>query len=174
MINNTIDAIIRYEQGETTPRETLELFSELVKSGTAWILQGGYGRSARIMISQGLLDESGEITEYGRDFVEDVEEGVAEGEEQDLLREIHAKEVALLVRDLLEAKWADEDGVQIILEGTRVRLVHDVTVSLFTVDSAEDHPNWIVEETTHADDPWGDAFHYDYESLCDFAFIHQA
>lgn len=60
---NHIDNIIAYEQGELTTRETVELFSELVKSGEAWRLQGHYGRTAKAFIDANILHPSGEINQ---------------------------------------------------------------------------------------------------------------
>jgi len=34
------DLIIRFEQGELEPNETLELFAALIRNGHAWTLQG--------------------------------------------------------------------------------------------------------------------------------------
>ncbi len=56
-----IDKIIDYEQGTLSEKETLELFSELVRTGQAWTLQGHYGRTAKALIDNGFLDGDGEI-----------------------------------------------------------------------------------------------------------------
>ena len=77
---NLVDLLIRFEQGETTNVETLELFSELIKSGTINSLQGSYHRQASMLIDGGFLEPSGEITAWGRDLAEDVDAGNAEGE----------------------------------------------------------------------------------------------
>ena len=68
-----VSAIMRYEDGDMAPREELELFSELVKDGTAWSLQGHYGRTAKSFIEQGLLYEDGEISSYAEDLLADLE-----------------------------------------------------------------------------------------------------
>lgn len=62
--------IIAYEQGELSAPETLTLFSHLIQSGLAWQLQGSYGRMAAALIKSGLLEQSGELTEKGRNHVE--------------------------------------------------------------------------------------------------------
>ena len=53
--------IIAYESGELSSNDTLVLFSELVKNGMAWSLQGCYGRTARALIESGYISNSGEI-----------------------------------------------------------------------------------------------------------------
>jgi hypothetical protein len=69
-----VNAIMDYEDGSLSAQAELELFSELVKSGTAWQLQGHYGRTARSYIDQGLLYEDGEISSYARDLLADMAE----------------------------------------------------------------------------------------------------
>ena len=58
-----IDRIIAYENGELSEIEMLYMFSELVKSGYAWSLQGHYGRTASNLIEVGLLSKNGDIDE---------------------------------------------------------------------------------------------------------------
>lgn len=53
--------IIAYECGETSDAETLNLFSQLIKSGDVWKLQGSYGRMAQALIDEGYITEEGEI-----------------------------------------------------------------------------------------------------------------
>jgi len=56
-----VDKIIEYESGELDNYDIINLFSELIKSGTAWKLQGSYGRTAAYLIDTGVISESGEI-----------------------------------------------------------------------------------------------------------------
>ncbi len=56
-----IDKIIEFEMGDLSGSETLELFSELIRTGMAWSLQGSYGRTARVLIEQGFIDDYGTI-----------------------------------------------------------------------------------------------------------------
>ena len=56
-----IDKIIAYESGELSNEKTIELFSELIRNGQAWALQGAYGRMANAFIEKGILSKSGII-----------------------------------------------------------------------------------------------------------------
>jgi hypothetical protein len=59
-----IDWITEYETGDLSPKQTLELFSQLIKNGILWQLQGSYQRTARTMMDQGYLDSAGNILSY--------------------------------------------------------------------------------------------------------------
>ena len=54
-MDNLLDEIIRYYQGDLNHDEMIKLFQELVKNGMAWKLQGHYGRTASELIDNGLL-----------------------------------------------------------------------------------------------------------------------
>jgi hypothetical protein len=71
---NLVDDIIRYESGESTMLEALELHGALIRSGQAWSLQGHYGRTAAALIESGLLDEDGNLTDVALDRLAEVEE----------------------------------------------------------------------------------------------------
>jgi hypothetical protein len=60
-MSDLVGRIMAYESGELDDTETLELFSELIKSGTIRHLQGAYGRAASDMIADGLLTPEGDI-----------------------------------------------------------------------------------------------------------------
>lgn len=51
--------LIDYECGHLNDIQTLRLFSELIKNGMAWTLQGHYGRTAMSLINDGWLDADG-------------------------------------------------------------------------------------------------------------------
>lgn len=55
MITDITSAIIEYEQGMLSDKDTLELFQHLVDTGLAWRLQGHYGRTAKALIDAGLV-----------------------------------------------------------------------------------------------------------------------
>lgn len=59
-----VSQIMSFESGELDDKETLELFSGLVKSGQAWSLQGCYGRSAQQLIQSGYLSKKGKILKF--------------------------------------------------------------------------------------------------------------
>jgi len=53
--------IIEYETGNLSNRGILELFSELIKTGYCWNLQGSYGRTAKTLIDRNIIDKTGKI-----------------------------------------------------------------------------------------------------------------
>ena len=59
----TIDYIMDYEMGNLSDLDTLKLFSELIKNGMAWTLQGHYGRTAQHLIDNEYLLSNGDINE---------------------------------------------------------------------------------------------------------------
>ena len=69
MSDDITSRIIAFEEGTMDDAAVLELFSDLVKSGTVWELQGSYGRFAKQLIESDFLTEGGDITEKGRDAV---------------------------------------------------------------------------------------------------------
>ena len=73
-MSELVDLIIRYESGESSNKETLELFSKLVKTGRAWSLQGSYGRTAKDMIENELLSVRGELTSKAKQLLKEEEE----------------------------------------------------------------------------------------------------
>lgn len=61
MSDDIVGRMTAFENGALSNDEALELFSELVKSGMAWQLQGAYGRTAGDLIGRGFLTEEGDI-----------------------------------------------------------------------------------------------------------------
>jgi len=58
---NRINYIMGYECGDLNDKETLELFSHLIKNGMAWNLQGNYGRTANQLIIHDYINKNGDI-----------------------------------------------------------------------------------------------------------------
>lgn len=56
-----VDDIMRYESGEMDETDQVVFFAGLIADGTAWQLQGHYGRVAASMIQAGLVDTEGNI-----------------------------------------------------------------------------------------------------------------
>lgn len=56
-----VSKIVSYECGEMDEDEMINLFSNLVKNGMVWKLQGHYGRTASQLIEMGVLDSNGDI-----------------------------------------------------------------------------------------------------------------
>lgn len=57
-----IDQMMEYESGELSDKETLDMFSNIIKEhGMLWSLQGHYGRTANALIEDGWLDKDGNI-----------------------------------------------------------------------------------------------------------------
>jgi len=54
-----IDRMIAWENGELTSGQIIELFQELIDNGTAWTLQGFYGRMAKYLIDTGYCSPKG-------------------------------------------------------------------------------------------------------------------
>lgn len=49
-----VNDIIEYESGELDETETVAMFQKMIDDGSAWRLQGSYGREAMRMIEAGL------------------------------------------------------------------------------------------------------------------------
>ncbi len=60
---DTTNRIIDYECGHLDDKGTIRLFSELLKTGMAWSLQGHYGRTASALIEDGWLERDGTYTD---------------------------------------------------------------------------------------------------------------
>lgn len=56
-----VDLIMEFEGGEITLENALKLFSELIKTGMVWKLQGVYGRTAQNLIDNKVIDKKGKI-----------------------------------------------------------------------------------------------------------------
>jgi len=60
-LTDLVTGIIEFENGSLSEKDTLKLFSKLIKSGQAWQLQGSYGRLAKNLIDNKLINEKGKI-----------------------------------------------------------------------------------------------------------------
>ena len=56
-----VDIIMTLETTECTIEEYMVCFSELIKTRAVWSLQGSYGRTAKNLISQGLISAKGRV-----------------------------------------------------------------------------------------------------------------
>ena len=56
-----VGKLMDWEERNLSDEETVQLFSDLIKSGAAWTLQGCYGRAAARLIEAGILDRQGNI-----------------------------------------------------------------------------------------------------------------
>jgi hypothetical protein len=63
-----LDQIMEYESGELNDKGIIEMFSDLIKSGASWSLQGHYGRAANAFIEGGWLDKEGNILKHLKDY----------------------------------------------------------------------------------------------------------
>lgn len=64
MMSDLIEKVMAYEMGMMeTNEEIIEFYQELVDTGTAWSLQGHYGRTARDLIGMGLITYDSEAGE---------------------------------------------------------------------------------------------------------------
>lgn len=62
-MTDVVSKIMDFESGQLDSEEVLDLFSDLVRTGMAWQLQGSYGRTAHSLIEAGFLTEDGDRTD---------------------------------------------------------------------------------------------------------------
>jgi SNF family Na+-dependent transporter len=62
--NDIVSFIIDWENGTASAKDTVDFFARMVKDGTAWKLQGCYGRMAAHLIENGYISTSGEVLRY--------------------------------------------------------------------------------------------------------------
>lgn len=67
-----ISQIIDYESGNLSEKETLALFSNLIKSGYINHLQGHYGRMANELMKRGLLSTKGDILKFSLNELKEI------------------------------------------------------------------------------------------------------
>lgn len=56
-VNNTLDFLMAYENGDLSDQEILDGFQSLIDNGLVWRLQGHYGRVASALINQGYCND---------------------------------------------------------------------------------------------------------------------
>ena len=56
-----IDTITSYEAGELSDDETVAMIQDMINDGSAWTLQGHYGRMAAAFINAGLCTPSARV-----------------------------------------------------------------------------------------------------------------
>ena len=61
MTERCLDLLIKFETEHMSSSEVIELFSELIKTGDAWKLQGIYGRTANGFIEAEFIAPDGTI-----------------------------------------------------------------------------------------------------------------
>lgn len=66
-----INDIIAYEEGELDLDGYLRLFSNLIRTGQAWTLQGHYGRTAAALIEMGIITREGDIAANAVELLQD-------------------------------------------------------------------------------------------------------
>ena len=60
--DNLVNYIMEYEDGSLNDKDTLKMFSYLIKTGIAWKLQGSiYGRPSQSLIDRGIINSKGVI-----------------------------------------------------------------------------------------------------------------
>ena len=55
-MKDLVNKIIRYESDQMDTEEEINFFKELIDTGTAWSLQGHYGRRACLLIEEGFIE----------------------------------------------------------------------------------------------------------------------
>jgi len=63
MSRDLVGRIIDFECGDLSEDGMVSLFSDLIKTGMVWQLQGLYQRTARALIEAGFLSVDGDILE---------------------------------------------------------------------------------------------------------------
>lgn len=59
--NDLVSDIMAYEMGEMNDIQAVRFFSRLVKNGLAFSLQSSYGRTAKSLMAQEIIDKDGNI-----------------------------------------------------------------------------------------------------------------
>jgi len=62
-MNQLLDRIIEYEDGEMHEGQKRDFFADLIQTGDAWRLQGHYQRTAEAYIDAGIISKDGVVLE---------------------------------------------------------------------------------------------------------------
>jgi len=63
--------VVEYETEEHSLEWIVQFFADLVATGLAWQLQGRYGREAKAMIDEGLINPQGDVNwDYYEEYLE--------------------------------------------------------------------------------------------------------
>jgi hypothetical protein len=57
-MDNIIEKMIAYEDGELSQDEVISLFQHLIDTGLCWTLQGHYGRTAKMLIDSKICKDN--------------------------------------------------------------------------------------------------------------------
>jgi hypothetical protein len=68
--SDLISRIMSWEAGEMDADTAADFFADLIKSGTAWHLQGVYGRTAQAYIDTGMISPEGDLIMYPDEYME--------------------------------------------------------------------------------------------------------
>ena len=64
-----VSKIISYESGTMSDEDAVLFFQELINDGSAWTLQGHYGRTAKAFIEEGLCKMKSDKNDQGKELV---------------------------------------------------------------------------------------------------------
>lgn len=71
-----VQEAVAFEKGDIEARDLVNMFSRILGGWKPESLQGDYRRTAQELIGNKILTESGEITQYGLDLLDDIEAGI--------------------------------------------------------------------------------------------------
>jgi len=51
-----VDYIMAFESGELSEKDIVKLFQDMVNDGSVWSLQSSYGRTAKALLNEGMIN----------------------------------------------------------------------------------------------------------------------